>query len=174
MHFFLWNFSAFLLCSVLVEIFPSLYNFPNAHSILMVTPHTYTLHMDMPLSSMPPTQLMRHFCWGNTCILFTLGNRYISCYATYATYIAFPLKNLHCIYFRKQMHILLCHLHNWCSISAGASPSCLQYETGAYPFMPLTQFMSHVKGIFNGYLMRIWTWVANSISYDNNHYMNAN
>ena len=39
------------------------------------------------LSSMLPTKLTQHFCWGNTWILFTLGNRGVSCYATHATYV---------------------------------------------------------------------------------------
>ena len=39
-------------------------------------------------SSMRRTELTRHFRWGTTCVFFTLGNRYISCYATYATYAA--------------------------------------------------------------------------------------
>ena len=48
------NSSTGLLCSLGlslstgVEIFSGLYNFLNAHAILVVTPPTYTLHVDMP------------------------------------------------------------------------------------------------------------------------------
>ena len=45
---FLWNLSAFFLRSALVEIFPDLYNFPDTHTIIVVTPLTYALHVDMP------------------------------------------------------------------------------------------------------------------------------
>ena len=31
--------------------------------ILVVTPATYTLYVDTPLSSMPPTRFTGHFCW---------------------------------------------------------------------------------------------------------------
>ena len=49
--------------------------------------------MQSSWSHLPPThllssQLMRHFCWGSTCVLFTWGNRCISCYSTLATYAA--------------------------------------------------------------------------------------
>ena len=47
-HGWQYGFSERLLCSARVEIFPSLYNFPEAHAILMVTPPTYALHMDLP------------------------------------------------------------------------------------------------------------------------------
>ena len=77
------------------------------------------------LSSMPPTQLLMHFCWGSS-IPFTLGNGCISCYATWvawvyfrkpvythATHMAFLL-GYHPGYFRKQVCILLCQPHNLC------------------------------------------------------------
>ena len=36
----------------------------------------------IPPCSMPLMQFTHHFCWG-ICVLFILGNRYISCYATH-------------------------------------------------------------------------------------------
>ena len=72
--------------SVRVEIFLGLYNFPDAHE--KVTPPTYILHLDMSPSRMPPTQLKRHFRRGIS-VLFTLGNRGISCYANKAIYTAY-------------------------------------------------------------------------------------
>ena len=33
-------------------------------------------------------QLLQHFCWENSCVLFTLGNRCVSCCAIHATYVA--------------------------------------------------------------------------------------
>ena len=72
------------------------------------------------LSTMPPMQLMQHFCWGNTCILFTLGNRCTCCYATHTTYAAFLL-GYHPVYFRKQEYILLCQLYNLGSMSKESS-----------------------------------------------------
>ena len=38
------------------------------------------------LSNMSPTRLTRHFHWGITSALFNLGNVYLSCYVTHATY----------------------------------------------------------------------------------------
>ena len=38
-------------------------------------------------SSMPPTQFLQHFRWG-ICLMVTLGNRFISCYATHTIYAA--------------------------------------------------------------------------------------
>ena len=104
-----------LLLSIWVKIFPGLYNFPKVHAILVVTPPAYALPVDIPpvkhatyvtyaallqrkylfcllleidvYPVIPPTQRMLHFCWG-ICILFTFGNRCISCYATLATYAA--------------------------------------------------------------------------------------
>ena len=71
----------------LIKIFPGLYNFPDAHAIFVVIPPTYTLHMDTLPSSMPTTQFTWHFA-GGICILFTLGNRFISCYTSHATLAA--------------------------------------------------------------------------------------
>ena len=78
---------------------------------------TYGLHVDTPPSSMLSSQFMPYFCWGIP-ILFTLGNRCTSCYATHA---AFPLGYLHPVYFRQQVHFLLCNL---CSISKSISNIC--------------------------------------------------
>ena len=79
---FLWNLSAFLLHSTLVEIFPGLYNFfGRPHKI-----HSHTSHKDMPASSMPPTQFTQHFFW-SICVPFTLGYR-CTCYATHTIYAA--------------------------------------------------------------------------------------
>ena len=68
----------FQFCSAQIKIFPGLFNFLDAHTNLM----------DMSTSSMPPMQFTWYFCWGTTYILFTLGNRCISCYATYTTCVA--------------------------------------------------------------------------------------
>ena len=73
------------------------------------------------LSSMPLTQLMQYFGWRNICILFTLGKRCIFCYVTHATYVAFLLGHLHPVYFRKQVHILLCYPYNLCGMSKESS-----------------------------------------------------
>ena len=72
-------------------------------SHLSCTLYTWT-HL---LSIIPPIQLTRHFHSGNACVLFTLGKRYISYYATCATYVKFLLGYLRPVYFRKQVHILL-------------------------------------------------------------------
>ena len=40
------------------------------------------------LSIMPPMQSTRHFRWGTSYDLFTLGNKWTSCYVTHATYAA--------------------------------------------------------------------------------------
>ena len=42
---FLWNFSAFLLCSAHLKFFHSLYNFQDTHTIHTATPSVYALHM---------------------------------------------------------------------------------------------------------------------------------
>ena len=46
---FLWNLSVFLLCSTQVKIVHDLYNFRDAHAILVVTPATNALPVDTPL-----------------------------------------------------------------------------------------------------------------------------
>ena len=90
--------------------------------ILKVTPPTNTLRVDMPPSSMPPTQFMCHFCWGTTCILFILGNRYTSCYAIHATYTAFLLGNkLYPVYFRKLVHFCYATYANYASCQRSSS-----------------------------------------------------
>ena len=81
---FLRHLSA-LFCQV--KILRGLYNFPDAHAILMVTLTAYVLHMGTPIL-----------------------------HATHATYIVLPA-----VPFRKQVHILLCHLCNLCSISKESS-----------------------------------------------------
>ena len=45
---FRWNHSAFLLRSAWIEILLGLYNFPDAHTILLVTTRAYALHVDSP------------------------------------------------------------------------------------------------------------------------------
>ena len=143
----LWSLLAFLLCSAWVEIFPGLYNFPDAHIILIISPAAYTMHVDMSPSSMPSTQFKQHFfqfqlistraptcCllwetgvlpvvfsassvwpfWHAThaiydvfplghCVLFTLGNRCISCYDTHAIYVA-------CIGIFKSIYNIMKHI----------------------------------------------------------------
>ena len=66
---FLRNLSAILLRSVYIEIFSGLYNFPDAQAILVVTPSTNTLHVDMPPRSMPSMKFARHFCWSSPSLL---------------------------------------------------------------------------------------------------------
>ena len=83
-------------------------------------------------------QLTQYFCWRNTCVLFTLGNRGISGYATQATYAAFLLEHLHLLYFRKQVHILLCHPWNLCGMSkksSGQYPTCVCVYIYIYIYM---------------------------------------
>ena len=64
--------------------------------ILVFTPSTYALHQDTP-----PV-----YCRGNTCVLFALGNRCISCYAPPHT-----------------------HTHNLCSMSKGSFRSIFNNRT---------------------------------------------
>ena len=95
------SFSADLLhCSLLissgVKIFPGLYNFLGVNAVLVVTPSTYTLHVDMP-----PVK-----------------------HATHITYPALLLRKQHPVYFRKQVNIILVHPRNLHGISAEAL-SCL-------------------------------------------------
>ena len=104
--------------------------------ILMVMLPTYTLHLDTSFG-MPPTQFMSYFHWRTTCILFTLRKMYTSCYATHTTYVAFSLGNNLCpAYFRKHMHLQLCHPHNLSSMS---KRSFNQYPT---PWVLLNRFVS--------------------------------
>ena len=84
-----FNFFAFPLYSPRVEIFPGLYYFPHAYAILVVTPSTNTLRLDTP-----PVY-----------------------YTTNATYMKLPLrKYLRSVYIWKQLHILLGHPRNLCSM----------------------------------------------------------
>ena len=78
------------------------------------------------LSSMPHMQLTRHFRWGDTFILVTLGNRCTSCCTTNATYVAFPLGH-HPVYFGKHVYILLRSPRNLCDMS---KKSFGRYQTG--------------------------------------------
>ena len=56
--------------------------FLTSRHLLLVTLPAYTLHRDTPPSSMLPMQLAWLFNWGTTSVLFTWGNRCVSCYAT--------------------------------------------------------------------------------------------
>ena len=70
-----------------------------------------------------------------TCVLFILGSKGTSCYATHATHAAFPLGHLRPVYFRKQVHILLCHsrnLHDMSEESSGWHPTLLGREVSCY------------------------------------------
>ena len=88
---FLWNLYAFLFCSAWVEILPSFNNFLDTHTNPRGHTSHHMLQVDDTLpSSMTPRQFTWHFHRGTTCILFTLGNRRTSGYATHATYAAFP------------------------------------------------------------------------------------
>ena len=78
------------------------------------------------LSSMPSKRLTKHFLWGNTCVLFNLGNWCISSYVTHVTDAVFLQGPLLPVYVRKQVHILLCHSQNLRGTSAEETPaSCL-------------------------------------------------
>ena len=72
---------------------------------------------------MSPTQLTRHFHLRNISVLITLGNRYMSCYATHAIYAAFPRWYLRPVYFRKPVHILLNNLRGISKESFGRYPT---------------------------------------------------
>ena len=69
------------------------------------------------LSNIPRTQFIRLFCWGNTCVLFILGKKCTSSYATLTTYVAFPQGHRRLVYFWKQVWILLWHPCNLGSMS---------------------------------------------------------
>ena len=80
---FLSVFFILLSLSAGVEIFSSLYNFSVAHAIFAVILPAYALCVwTCLLFSIPPTQITRHFCGGNTGIMFIFGNRSVSGYAT--------------------------------------------------------------------------------------------
>ena len=96
---FMWNLFAFLLRSARIEIFPSLYNFLDAYTILVVTPPAYILavgthavyHLHIAYGHTTfwhaTDETQTALCWENTCIFFTLGNRIICCYATHTIYV---------------------------------------------------------------------------------------
>ena len=134
--------NSLLFCFILPRSESSLFYiiFQIPMQILMVTPPTYTLHMDMLSSSIPPMQFMWHFLRGTICIQLTLGNR---CTSSYAAYVAFLLgNNLLSVYSRKQSYFLLCQPFNLHGISAGEQPaSDLFQETGVLPVMPPMQLM---------------------------------
>ena len=106
------------------EIFPGLNNFPGAlvvksptntlHVDMPLVLHAETYSDEIPAScllketrvlpvvfllpacdssSMPPTQFPWHFRLG-ICVLFTEGNRSVSCYATHAIYAVFQMGSL--------------------------------------------------------------------------------
>ena len=59
----------------------------------------YVLYIDMPPSSVPPMQFTQHFHWWSTCILFTIGIRCTSCYATHVAHAAFlPWASASCFF----------------------------------------------------------------------------
>ena len=96
------------LCFVLPEskFFPGLYNFPDTHTIPVVTPPAYALHVDKsPVWNATHTTHVA-LPLRITCVLFTLGSMWTSRYATQATHMAFLLGR-HPVYPRKHMHILL-------------------------------------------------------------------
>ena len=100
--------------------------FRTPKKIFVVTPPIYTLHVDTPLSSMPPMQFTWHFRWRKTYVLFTLGKICSSRFTTPATYAAFLQENNQClVYFRKQVHILSCHTRNICDRLKGSSSQYL-------------------------------------------------
>ena len=112
---FLWNLIAFLLRSARVEIFPCLHNFQDANAIFVFTLSANAFHIDTP-----HMQLTRHFLLGNTCVLFTSGNRYTFCYATQATTRHF-YRNICVLPNLENRYILLYHSSNSCSISKESS-----------------------------------------------------
>ena len=126
----LYRGETFLLHSVRVEIFPGLYNFPDAQAILVLIPPASALNVDTPPF------------W----------------HATHAIYVALPLRKwLRSIYFRKQVDILLYHQRNLRGISAGASASCLLKGKKCISYLPPTQLRQLVKEIFRS---RSNTWLA--------------
>ena len=87
---------------------------------------TDILHVDTPSCSLPSTQFTQHFRLGTACVRLTFGSRYTSCYAPYATYVAFLTGNLRPVYFSQQAHFLLCHHRNLRGMSERSSS---QYTT---------------------------------------------
>ena len=154
---FLWNLSAFLLHSAWIEIFPGLYNFPDAYAILVITPSACTLHVDTPHSSMSPMQFPWHFHWS-------------------------PLKHLCPIYFRKQVYflplfcfqcpiLLVCHPRNLHSISTSLHwGTCIMFTMLFFCFQHSTILACHPhnlhrmsKGSSRKYLTRILTHYLSKI-----------
>ena len=79
-------------------------------------------------------------------------------------------KYQHSVYFRKPVHILLCHPRDLCCISAGTFASCLHQIASGYPVMPPTQLIRLVEGIFwsisnNMYLSRKLVWIQGFSSF---------
>ena len=111
----------FILSKLKSSVVYIIFQTPTQSFWLHVSPmHCMWTHL---LSSMPPTQLTWHFHWGNTCILFTLGNRCTFCcfsassiglckHATDIISTAFPLGYLFPVYFRRQVYFLLYYPRN--------------------------------------------------------------
>ena len=126
---FLWNLSAFLLYSAWVEIFSGLYNFPDAHAVLVVQPMHSMWTCLQP--SMPLTQLRWHFLhtvYFRKQVYFLL----FFCFQ-HLTFLACHPQNLHgisagaSVYFRKQVYFLLCYTHNLGDISKGVFKSIFNH-----------------------------------------------
>ena len=113
-----------------------LYKFQDIHAILPSC-QTWT-HLQ---SSILPTKPTRYPHLGNTSVLFTSGDQWISCNAIHAAYTTFRLGHRH-DYPRKKVDILSCHPRNPHGISARSS-SCLPKETSGHPVMPPTQPTPH-------------------------------
>ena len=121
----------FQLRSAWVEISPCLHNFRDAHAIFMVTSPTYMLNVDTPPSRMSPRRFTRPFHQFTPSPLLTEGTRCTSCFSSYcvrifqqithANYEEFLLRHLRFVYFRQQVHFLLCHLCNFRVMSKGSS-----------------------------------------------------
>ena len=100
---FLWNHSVFLFCSAQVEIFPGLYDFLDTYTNLVVTRPVYALYMDAPAVKRATCATYLALLMRNTCVVFTLGNRYTSCNTTLQ-----PMRHFHC-------GIILFTLGNMCT-----------------------------------------------------------
>ena len=78
--------------------------------ILAIKTPANMLHVGMPLFCMHFTKLTWHFHWGITYVLFTLGNRWTSCYASHVTYAAFLGKT--CVMLTLENRYASCYTTN--------------------------------------------------------------
>ena len=81
-----------LFCFVLSgsKFFLCLYNFPDTHTILMITSPNITPHVDTPPVCHAKHGTYMTFPLRNICVLFTLGNKWTSSYATHCIFTGAP------------------------------------------------------------------------------------